>query len=58
MDMRMARAYAGERGDPGGARLKREMAFELAFVKAAGVLLAGLDPTGKWGRRRGLWRSA
>jgi hypothetical protein len=45
----MARAYAGERGDAGGARLKREMNFEYAFVKAGGVLLAGLDPTGNGG---------
>jgi imidazolonepropionase-like amidohydrolase len=48
-DYLMARAYAGERGDAGGARLKREMAFELAFAKAGGLLLAGLDPTGNGG---------
>jgi imidazolonepropionase-like amidohydrolase len=48
-DYLMARAYAGERGDAGGARLKREMNFEYAFVKAGGVLLAGLDPTGNGG---------
>jgi len=29
--------------------LKKEMAFELAFAKAGGVLLAGPDPTGMGG---------
>jgi hypothetical protein len=29
--------------------LKQEMAFELAFVKAGGLLLAGPDPTGMGG---------
>lgn len=49
IDYLMARAYAGERGDAGGTRLKREMDFEYAFVKAGGTLLAGLDPTGNGG---------
>jgi hypothetical protein len=31
------------------AALKKEMAFELAFVRAGGVLLAGPDPTGNGG---------
>ena len=31
------------------ASLKKEMAFELAFVKAGGLLLAGPDPTGNGG---------
>ena len=48
-DYLMARAYAGERGDASGARLKREMDFEYQFVKAGGNLLAGLDPTGNGG---------
>jgi imidazolonepropionase-like amidohydrolase len=48
-DYLMARAYAGERGDASGARLKREMDFEYEFVKAGGNLLAGLDPTGNGG---------
>jgi imidazolonepropionase-like amidohydrolase len=38
------------RADQGGAaRLKRSMDFEVAFVKAGGTLLAGLDPTGNGG---------
>jgi len=35
--------------DAGRLRLKREMDFERAFVKAGGTLLAGLDPTGNGG---------
>ncbi len=31
------------------ASLKKEMEFELAFAKAGGLLLAGLDPTGNGG---------
>ncbi len=31
---------------PWAAALKKEMEFEYAFVKAGGLLLAGLDPTG------------
>lgn len=33
----------------GGARLKREMEFERAFVAAGGLLITGLDPTGYGG---------
>jgi imidazolonepropionase-like amidohydrolase len=33
----------------GAARLKRSMDFELAFSRAGGTLLAGLDPTGNGG---------
>jgi hypothetical protein len=35
--------------DEGRLRLKREMEFERMFVKAGGLLLAGLDPTGNGG---------
>jgi hypothetical protein len=31
------------------AALKKEMAFELAFVRAGGLLMAGPDPTGNGG---------
>ncbi len=48
-DYLMARARASESGDASGAHLKREMDFEHAFVKAGGVLMAGLDPTGNGG---------
>jgi imidazolonepropionase-like amidohydrolase len=34
---------------PMSALLRKEMAFELAFVKAGGLLLAGPDPTGNGG---------
>jgi imidazolonepropionase-like amidohydrolase len=34
---------------PAEVLLKKEMAFELAFVKAGGLLLAGPDPTGSGG---------
>jgi imidazolonepropionase-like amidohydrolase len=34
---------------PAEALLKKEMAFELAFAKAGGTLLAGPDPTGMGG---------
>ena len=45
-DYLIARARASESGL---ARLEREMAFERAFVKAGGTLMAGLDPTGNGG---------
>jgi imidazolonepropionase-like amidohydrolase len=45
-DYLLARARASETGL---ARLQREMAFERAFVKAGGTLMAGLDPTGNGG---------
>jgi hypothetical protein len=48
-DYLAARQRASEAGDAGAARLKREMDFEYAFVKAGGTLLAGLDPTGNGG---------
>ncbi len=44
-----ARARAGTRAgsaEKSEALLKKEMAFELAFVRAGGLLLAGPDPTG------------
>jgi imidazolonepropionase-like amidohydrolase len=37
--------YGGE-GSPWPAAFKKEMEFERAFVKAGGLLLTGLDPTG------------
>ncbi|MGW8268682.1 MAG: amidohydrolase family protein [Longimicrobiales bacterium] len=36
-------------GSPSGALLEMEMAFELAFFRAGGLLLAGPDPTGYGG---------
>jgi hypothetical protein len=48
-DYLLARANAAQSGDAGGTRLKKEMEFEYAFVKAGGTLLAGLDPTGNGG---------
>lgn len=47
-----ARAAAGvspERAAKAEAAMKKEMAFELAFVRAGGLLLAGPDPTGNGG---------
>jgi imidazolonepropionase-like amidohydrolase len=45
-DYRLARA----RGNPAGAAsLRRSMDFEVAFVRAGGTLMAGLDPTGNGG---------
>jgi len=44
------RAQIGSVGDsPAGALLELEMAFELAFARAGGLLLAGPDPTGYGG---------
>ena len=44
------RARVGEAKDPPmPALLKKEMEFELAFVKAGGLLMAGPDPTGYGG---------
>ena len=37
------------RAQKGEAALKKEMAFERAFVRAGGLLLAGPDPTGNGG---------
>jgi Amidohydrolase family len=47
-----ARASAGvapERAAKSEAALKKEMAFEVAFYRAGGLLLAGPDPTGNGG---------
>jgi imidazolonepropionase-like amidohydrolase len=45
-DYRLARS----RGNPAGAAsLRRSMDFEVAFVRAGGTLIAGLDPTGNGG---------
>ena len=44
-----ARAKVGERGGSGAELLKKEMQFELEFVKAGGLLLSGEDPTGYGG---------
>ncbi|WLI89610.1 amidohydrolase family protein [Massilia sp. R2A-15] len=46
---RAAAATAPERAAKAEAALKKEMAFELAFVRAGGLLLAGPDPTGNGG---------
>jgi imidazolonepropionase-like amidohydrolase len=48
-DYLLARANAAQNGDVDGVRLRKEMDFEYAFVKAGGTLLAGLDPTGNGG---------
>jgi len=48
-DYLLARAHADESGANSAAIFKKEEAFELAFAKAGGVLLAGLDPTGNGG---------
>ncbi len=45
---RRARVGSGD-GSQAEALLKLEMAFELAFVRAGGLLLAGPDPTGYGG---------
>src|SRR4029453_8800358 len=43
-------ARARVSSDPGNvALLRKAMEFELAFVKAGGLLIAGLDPTGNGG---------
>jgi len=44
----IAKRYGAE-GTPWPAALKKEMEFEVAFVKAGGLLLAGEDPTGMGG---------
>jgi imidazolonepropionase-like amidohydrolase len=45
-DYLIARARSDATGDPKGLAFHKEEEFEHAFVKAGGVLLAGLDPTG------------
>ena len=47
-----ARARGGE-DSPLAAALKKEQQFELAFVKAGGLLLSGADPTGNGGALAG-----
>jgi imidazolonepropionase-like amidohydrolase len=44
----LSKRYSAE-GSPWAAALKKEMEFERAFVKAGGLLLAGVDPTGMGG---------
>jgi hypothetical protein len=56
------RLSAGK-GDPRWSRvweavLKKEMEFEREFVKAGGLLMTGVDPTGWGGVVAGVWRSA
>jgi imidazolonepropionase-like amidohydrolase len=46
---RASAASAAGRAAKSEAALKKEMAFELAFVRAGGTLLAGPDPTGNGG---------
>jgi imidazolonepropionase-like amidohydrolase len=46
---RAAAAGSPERAAKLEAALKKEMAFEVAFVRAGGLLLAGPDPTGNGG---------
>jgi hypothetical protein len=46
---RAAGATQAGRAARAEAALKKEMAFELAFVRAGGLLLAGPDPTGNGG---------
>ncbi len=47
-----ARARGGA-DSPALAALKKELAFEYAFVKAGGLLIAGADPTGNGGALAG-----
>jgi hypothetical protein len=49
-----ARSYLAARGrllssSPVAAQMRKEMDFEVAFVRAGGLLLAGPDPTGNGG---------
>ena len=49
-----SRARSAERKEsPWAAALKKEMQFELAFVRAGGRLMAGTDPTGNGGALAG-----
>jgi len=48
-DYQSFRRNVQQTADTGNARLKMEMAFEREFVKAGGLLLAGLDPNGGGG---------
>ena len=47
-----SRARGGE-DSPSLAALRKELAFEYAFVKAGGLLIAGADPTGNGGALAG-----
>ena len=49
LSARASAAVAPGRAEKAEAALKKEMAFELAFVRAGGMLLAGPDPTGNGG---------
>ena len=49
LSARASAATAAGRAEKAEAALKKEMAFELAFVRAGGLLLAGPDPTGNGG---------
>ncbi|MSR07043.1 MAG: amidohydrolase [Gemmatimonadetes bacterium] len=44
-----ARARAADQGPASLARLKKAMEYELAFVRAGGLLGSGVDPTGNGG---------
>ena len=46
---RASAAMSATGAEKAEAALKKEMAFELAFVRAGGLLLAGPDPTGNGG---------
>jgi imidazolonepropionase-like amidohydrolase len=48
-DYQSFRRNVQQTADTGNARLKMEMAFEREFVRAGGLLLAGLDPNGGGG---------
>jgi imidazolonepropionase-like amidohydrolase len=48
-DQASLRKRYGSDSSPWSAAFKKEMEFEREFVKAGGVLLAGLDPTGMGG---------
>jgi hypothetical protein len=49
LNARTVAATAPGNAEKSEAALKKEMAFELAFVRAGGLLLAGPDPTGNGG---------
>ncbi|HYY94647.1 MAG TPA: amidohydrolase family protein [Pyrinomonadaceae bacterium] len=49
----VSRTRAAGRESPLPVALKKEMEFELAFVRAGGLLMAGTDPTGNGGALAG-----
>jgi hypothetical protein len=49
LNARNGAATTPARAQKGEEAMKKEMAFELAFVRAGGLLLAGPDPTGNGG---------